>query len=91
MTPFFRSISLLIIKYSQLSSGDIQQRRCTCVDTHKFPLCLPVCLAHRHQKVHGFPNLLKIRGSERILMQMLQNVPVSILQRCGHGRLKEIS
>ena len=69
----------------------IQKRCCPCIDTHKLPLGLPVRLAHGHQKVHSLSDLLKIRGSERILMQMLQNVPVSILQRCGHGRLKEIS
>ena len=90
MTPFFRSISLLIIKYSQLSSGDIQKRRCPCVDTHKLTLCLPVCLAHGHQKTYSLSDLLKIRGSECILVQMLQNAAVSILQRRRHGRLKEI-
>ena len=90
MTPFFRSVCLLIIKYSLLSSGDIQKRRCPHIDAHEFPLCLPVRLAHRHQEVHGFPDLLKISRSERILMQMLQDAAVGVLQRCGHGRLKKI-
>ena len=88
--PFFRSVCLLIIKYSLLSSGDIQKRCCPRIDTHKLPLCLPVCLAHGHQKIHSLSDLLKVRESESILLQMLQNAAVSVLQRCGHGRLKEI-
>ena len=78
MTPLFRSICLLII-YSLLSSGDIQQRCRPCIDTHELPLRLPVRLAHGHQKIHSLSDLLQIRRSERILMQMLQNATVDIL------------
>ena len=48
-------------------------------DTHKLPLRLPVSLTHGHQKVHSLSDLLKVRGSERILMQMLQDAAVSVL------------
>ena len=51
----------------------IQKRRCSCIDTHQLPLGLPVRLAHGHQKIHSLSDLLKVRGSERILMQILQN------------------
>ena len=51
----------------------IQKRRCPCIDTHQLPLGLPVRLAHGHQKIHSLSDLLKVRGSEGILMQMLQN------------------
>ena len=73
MTPFFRSFCLLIIKYSLLSSGDIQKRCCPRIDTHKLPLRLPICLAHGHQKIYSLSDLLKIRESKGILVQMLQN------------------
>ena len=49
------------------------------IDTHKLPLRLPVRLAHGHQKIHSLSDLLQIRRSERILMQMLQNATVDIL------------
>ena len=49
-----------------------------------------VGLTHGHEEVHRFSYLLKIRACERILMQMLQDAAVGVLQRCGHGRLKEI-
>ena len=48
-------------------------------------------LTHGHQKVHSLSDLLKVRRSEGVLMQMLQNTAISVLQGCGHGRLKEIS
>ena len=47
-------------KYVRLSARCIQQCRCPCVDTHKFPLCLPVCLAYGHQKIRSFTDLLKV-------------------------------
>jgi len=90
LPPFFRSVCLLIIKYSLLSSGDIQKRCCSCIDTHKLPLRLPVGLTHGHQKIHSLSDLLKVRRSESILMQMLQNTAVSVFQRRRYGRLKEI-
>ena len=90
MTPFFRSVCLLIIKYSLLSSGDIQKCRCPCIDSHKLPLRLSVRLAHGHQKIHSLSDLLKVGGCERILVQMLQNAAIRIHQRRRHGRLKEI-
>ena len=89
MTPLFRSICLLII-YSLLSSGDIQQRCRPCIDAHELPLRLPVCLTHGHQEVHSLSDLLKIRGSEGILVQMIQDAAVSVFQRRRYGRLKEI-
>ena len=73
MTPFFRSVCLLIIKWRLPSSGDIQKRCCPCIDTHKLPLRLPVRLTHGHQKIHSLSDLLKVRESKGILMQMLQN------------------
>lgn len=69
----------------------IQQRGCLHIDSHELPLCLSVGLTQGHQKVHGLPDLLKVRESEGILLQMLKNAMVSSLQRCGHSRLKEIS
>ena len=74
----------------RLSARCIQQRRCPCVDTHKLPLGLPAGLAHGHQKIHSLSDLLKVRGSERILMQMLQHTPSNILQGRIHRRLKEL-
>ena len=47
----------------------IQKRRCPCIDTHQ----LPVRLAHGHQKIHSLSDLLKVRESKGILVQMLQN------------------
>lgn len=41
--------------------------------THQLPLGLPVRLAHGHQKIHSLSDLLKVRGSKGILVQMLQN------------------
>ena len=61
------------MKYSLLLSGDIQKRCCPRIDTHKLPLRLPICLAHGHQKVHSLSDLLKVRESKGILVQMLQN------------------
>ena len=90
MPPFFRSVCLLIIKWRLPSSGDIQKRCCPCIDTHKLPLDLPVRLTHGHQKIHSLSDLLKVRRSEGILMQMLQNTAVSVFQRRRYGRLKEI-
>ena len=90
MPPFFRSVCLLIIKWRLPSSGDIQKRCCPCIDTHKLPLDLPVRLTHGHQKVHSLSDLLKVRRSESILLQMLQNTAVSVFQRRRYGRLKEI-
>ena len=51
----------------------IQKRRCPCIDAHQLPLGLPVRLAHGHQKIHSLSDLLKVRESKGILMQMLQN------------------
>lgn len=51
----------------------IQKRRCPCIDAHQLPLGLPVRLAHGHQKIYSLSDLLKVRGSKGILMQMLQN------------------
>ena len=73
MPPFFRSVCLLIIKWRLPSSGDIQKRCCPCIDTHKLPLDLPVRLTHGHQKIHSLSDLLKVRESKGILVQMLQN------------------
>ena len=42
-------------------------------DAHQLPLGLPVRLAHGHQKIHSLSDLLKVRESKGILMQMLQN------------------
>ena len=51
----------------------IQKRRCPCIDTHQLPLCLPVRLTHGHQKIYSLSDLLKVRESKGILVQMLQN------------------
>ena len=51
----------------------IQKRRCSRIDTHKLPLGLPVRLAHGYQKIYSLSDLLKVRESKGILMQMLQN------------------
>ena len=77
-------------KHMRLSARCIQKRCCPCIDAHKLPLRLSVRLAHRHQKIHSLSDLLKVRRSEGVLMQMLQNTAISVLQGCGHGRLKEI-
>ena len=57
----------------RLSARCIQQCRCPCVDSHKLPLGLPVGLTHGHQEIHSLSDLLKVRESKGILMQMLQN------------------
>ena len=51
----------------------IQKRRCSRIDTHQLPLCLPVRLTHGHQKIYSLSDLLKVRESKGILVQMLQN------------------
>ena len=51
----------------------IQQRGCLHIDSHELPLCLSVGLTQGHQKVHGLPDLLKVRESKGILVQMLQD------------------
>ena len=82
--------SVVPLRYPRLPWA-IQKRGRPHIDSHKLPLRLPIGLTHGHQKVHGLSDLPEIRGSERTLMQMLQNAPVSVLQRRGHSRLKEIS
>ena len=47
-------------------------------------------MTHGHQKIHRLSDLLQVRRSKSILMQMLQNTAVSVLQRRRNGRLKEI-
>ena len=66
-------------KSLRVSAGGIQQRRCSRIDAHKLPLDLPVRLTHGHQKIHSLSDLPKVRGSERFLMQMLQDAAVSVL------------
>ena len=51
----------------------IQKRRCSRIDTHQLPLGLPVRLTHGHQKIYSLSDLLKIRESKGIPVQMLQN------------------
>ena len=78
------------LKHVKLLTCRVQQRSCFHINAHQLPLRLAVCLAHGHEEVHRFSDLLKIRACERILMQMLQHPPVSILQGRIHRRLKEI-
>ena len=39
-------------------------------------MCLSIRLKHGHKKIHTLSDLLKVRGSERILMHMLQNAAI---------------
>ena len=55
------------------SAHRVQQRCCLHIDAHQLPLRLAVGLAHGHEEVHRFSDLLKVGRSERILVQMLQN------------------
>lgn len=66
-----QAVFFFALKCVKLSAHRVQQRRCFHIDAHQLPLRLAVGLAHRHEKIHRFSDLLKVGRSERILMQML--------------------